>query len=160
MASRLDKRLEPGERVVYRSPSGRPVTRHYVILGLAVVLPSGLLVALTPTPAWVLYGALVGVAAPGLAAWLSLGAALVTERRLLYDRGVSATLWSWQRVIEVAHGEIVEIRVSRSFWLKGLSLRLADGRVLALPPLANHEAMAEALSAVTGLPLSTDDGPH
>ena len=78
--------------------------------------------------------------------WFQTGAAIVTDRRLLYDRGPWSTLRSGQRLTAIALVEIAELRGMKPSWRQSPSLRLTDKRVIGLGDIPNPKRLAEALA--------------
>lgn len=160
MRSTLDKLVQPGERVVFQTAlRGR-------VLGRALI-PVIILVCAFTLLGTLAYAVFVGrnmafffstlcllglLPSVFLSTWLERSEAIVTNRRLLYDRGPVAWLWSWKRVYDIPHTEIAEIKSTEEGSREALALRLADGLQLDLP-VPNKRGLAEALAVVTGLPL-------
>ncbi len=157
MADRLDERLQPGERVLYQTQPNHASVWLVLVMFAVLAVGWGLFVWATDVTFdkvfWLfLVLFLIMLKLAFHYAWLSSGAALVTERRLLYDRGPVATLWSRQRVHDIPHREIAEIGgggISDAF-----SLHLTDGRVLPLGNIAKQRRLAEALAEASGAPMS------
>lgn len=154
MADRLDERLQPGERVVYQTRSNRAFVWLVLTLFAGLVVGWGLFFGATDLPfdkvSWLFHALFLAILSWFVHAWLSNGTALVTEHRLLYDCGPLATLWSRQRVYDIPHREIAEIRGTAGDRRETLSLSLTDGRELSLWNVADRHGLAKALCAASG----------
>ncbi len=150
MGARLDQMLEPGERVVYRTDTYRGIVRVLYALMAVIVLFWGLFAALSGLTSeriwWVIAAVLGAMLAGAFGHWLNTGAAIVTDRRLLYDHGPWATVWSRQRLIAVPFVEIAEYRNLEPSWRHAPSLHLTNGRVIGLGNISNPRRLAEALA--------------
>ena len=93
MAARLDDMLEPGERVVYRTGTNRTAVRVFLVLASVVWLMLAVFAVYFETASWFFSTLLIAIPASALAIWLQTGAAIVSNCRLLLDRGPTATLW-------------------------------------------------------------------
>jgi hypothetical protein len=158
MAGTLDQLIRPGERVVYRTGTKRTAVRVFLILASAlafvVVILWALFVAVFAvsfeTVSWVFSTLLIAIVASALGIWLQSGAAIVTTRRMLLDRGPGATLWTLQRRFDLPLSEIAEISGIEPGWHQAPRLHLTDGRVLEIGTIADPEQLAEALARVRG----------
>jgi len=144
MAARLDDLLESRERVVYRARRSRSAARIVLITVFVVTVFWGLFIATSaPRVSWPFGASLAAALAAALSIWLQPGPIIVTDRRLLCDRGPWAAIWRSQRCFALPLAEVRGIKLG---WGQALSLRLADGRVLALRNIANPKRLAGTLS--------------
>ena len=150
MTARLDQMLEPGERVVYRSDTFRTALRVFFASLAAIAVCWGLFLAFSGVEFGMDVRAInIGLAAVfggSFAVWFQSGAAIVTDRRLLYDRGPWASFWGRQRLVAIALVDISELTGMRPSWRQAPSLRLTDGRVIGLGGIRNPKRLAEALA--------------
>ena len=157
MARRFDQMLEPGERVVYRTDTFRTALRVFFASLAAIVVCWGLFLSLSDVETGMAARAITILLAVGFGVsfgvWFWSGAAIVTDRRLLYDRGPWASFWGRQRLVAIALVDISELTGMRPSWRQAPSLRLTDGQVIGLGGIRNPKRLAEALG------MSTSDAP-
>ena len=159
MTAKLDDRVPQGESVVFRTSSRRvPVWVSFGFLALVVVwgLYFWASELLSDSVLWILMLLLIAALSSFLQVWFEAGAALVTEKRLLYDRGPAATIWGRERILDLPLSGIAEIRKKRSWLGKDYQLLLADGRPLAIGSMSKSRHLIDAVSEASGLPVSGD----
>ena len=154
MAHRLEALLHPGEEIVFEDLSNRKLI--WAVLALMVILivvwgAYAWITALTVDGVFLIFYLMVlTLACIALQRWFYVGAAVVTDRRLLLDCAPMAALWGWQRIHDIPHGDIAKVTRSTGVWLDILTLVLADGRQISLGSIINKDGLAEALNAVAG----------
>ena len=104
---------------------------------------------------WILWALVLAALSFLLQVWLEAGA-LVTEKRLLYDRGPAATILGRERIFDLSLSGIAEIWRKRSWLGEDYQLLLADGRLLAIGSMSKPRDLIDALSEASGRPVSGD----
>ena len=159
MTASLIESIPHGETAVYQtSPKRVPLWLPFAFLGLATVwcLYFWASDLLSETVLWIVYMLLLAACGFFLQVWLEAAAALVTGKRLLYDRGPAATLWGQQRILDLPFTVIADIRVKRSWLGNSFQLLLADGRPVELGWIAKPRDLIDAVSRASGVSVSDD----